>query len=110
MSGSGWTVDSKVSWVMLITSEGFSASESATTRDARATAEAAETNDEKRIVVLQGKEWVEESRAILHPFMGPRRAYVSISLLRDRGTNVCNSNLLAQTVPVYLIQLLQHDK
>ena len=49
INDSGLTVDSKVSWVTLMTSEAFSASVSATTRDAKPTAEAAETSEVKRI-------------------------------------------------------------
>lgn len=80
-------VDSNVSWVTLMTSEGFSASESATTKDARATTEAAETNDEKRIVELQEKEWMrKKGQAVSRPFMDwlETPAYVSHSLLTSQ--------------------------
>lgn len=64
----------------LATSEGFSASASAATRDARATAEAAETNDVKRIVELNAEksEW-KESQAIVH-LLWTERAYVSVTI------------------------------
>ena len=74
MSGSGWTMDSKVSCVTLRTSETFSASVSAATRDARATAEAKE---EKRIVEGRGRV-SGESKVIMTAFYRQDHAYVSI--------------------------------